>query len=132
MSTSLLYHGFGVREYRYVRTKYIPGGMVFTIERRTETCRYAACGSENVWREGVVVRRFRTVPIGNKRVELEARIPRLAHAEEVRTTKGHPAFCHLCQSMATAALARVLPAVGTKGGKSRIFGTVIAEYSPAL
>ena len=78
MSTSLLYHGFGVRDYRYVRTQYVGGGVIFTIERRRETCRCAACGSENVWCQGMVVRRFRTVPIGNKRVELEARIPRLA------------------------------------------------------
>jgi len=78
MSTSLLYHGFGIRDYRYVRTKYISGGVVFTIERKMETCCCVACGSENVWRAGVVVRQFRTVPIGSKRVELEARIPRLA------------------------------------------------------
>jgi transposase len=55
--------------------------MVLTIERKAGTCRCAACGSENVWRQGVVVRRFRTVPIGRKRVELEARIPRLACRE---------------------------------------------------
>ena len=78
MSTSLLYHVFGVRDYRYVRTQYIPGGVVFTIERKAETCRCAACGSEAVWRQGVVTRRFRTVPIGSKWVALEARIPRLA------------------------------------------------------
>ena len=51
---------------------------MFTIERKAETYRCAACGSENVWRQGVVVRRFRTLPIGGKGVELEARIPRLA------------------------------------------------------
>lgn len=78
MSTSLLYHGFGVRDYGYVRTRYVPGGMVFVIERKPETYRCAACGSQNVWRHGVVVRPFRTVPLGSKRVELEARIPRLA------------------------------------------------------
>ena len=78
MSTSLLYHGFGVRDYRYVRTQYVAGGVVFTIERKEATYRCTTCGSQNVWREGTVVRRFRTVPIGNKRVELEARIPRLA------------------------------------------------------
>jgi transposase len=78
MSTSLLYHGFGVRDYRYVRTRYVPEGVVFTIERKMETCRCTVCGSENIWRQGVVVRRFRTLPIGSKRVELEARIPRLA------------------------------------------------------
>ncbi len=78
MSTSLLYHGFGVRDYRCVRTQYVAGGVVFTIERKGGRCRCVACGSENVWRQGVVVRQFRTVPIGNKRVKLEARIPRLA------------------------------------------------------
>lgn len=78
MSTSLLYHGFGVRDYRYVRTRYEAGGVVFVIQRKAETCRCTVCGSANVWREGVVTRRFRTVPIGKKRVELEARIPRLA------------------------------------------------------
>ena len=31
MSTSLLYHGFGIRGYRYVRTEYIEGAVVFTI-----------------------------------------------------------------------------------------------------
>ena len=78
MSTSLLYHGFGVRGYRYLATKYVGGGVIFKIERRIETCRCAACGSENVWRQGAVVRRFRSVPMGKKPVELEASIPRLA------------------------------------------------------
>ena len=78
MSTSLLYHGFGVRGYRYLRTEYVRGGMVLTIERSMETCRCVACGSENVWRQGWVVRRFRAVPIGQRPVVLEARIPRLA------------------------------------------------------
>ena len=78
MSTTLLYHGFGVRDYRYVRTQYIRGGIVFAIERKPKTCRCVACGSPNVWRQGIIVRRFRTVPWGSKRVDLEARIPRLA------------------------------------------------------
>ena len=78
MSTSLLYHGFGVRDYRYVRTRYVAGGVVLVIERNQQTYRCVACGLQNVWRHGVVVRRFRTVPLGSKRVELEARIPRLA------------------------------------------------------
>jgi transposase len=56
----------------------VAGGVVFVIERKPETYRCAACGSRNVWRQGVVVRPFRTVPLGSKRVEFEARIPRLA------------------------------------------------------
>jgi len=78
MSTSLLYHAFGVRGYRYCSTRYVRGGVIFTIERKEDTYCCAACGSKNVGREGVVVRQFRTVPIGTRRVDLEARIPRLA------------------------------------------------------
>lgn len=77
MSTSLLYHAFGVRDYRYLRTEYVGGEVVFSIERRADTCRCSLCGSENVWRQGGVIRSFRAIPIGRKRVTLKAEIPRL-------------------------------------------------------
>jgi transposase len=78
MSTSLLYHAFGVRDYRYVKTQYVEGGVVVTIERKTEACRCAACGSVSVWRQGSVTRRFHALPIGSKPVTLVAEIPRLS------------------------------------------------------
>ena len=77
MSTSLLYHAFGVRDYRYVRTEYIEGGVMFAIERKSEACCCSACGSENVWRQGSVVRSFRALPIGSRPVTLTAEIPRV-------------------------------------------------------
>jgi transposase len=77
MSTSLLYHAFGVRGYRYVKTEYVEGGVIFTIERKTDTCCCTACGSGNVWRQGSVTRRFRALPIGHRPVTLQAEIPRL-------------------------------------------------------
>ena len=46
MSTSLLYHGFGIRGYRYVRTEYVEGGVVFTIVQDPKTCRCPACGGQ--------------------------------------------------------------------------------------
>jgi len=52
MSTSMLYHGLGVRGYRYMKTEYVRGGMVITMERRAQTCCCTVCGSENVWRQG--------------------------------------------------------------------------------
>ena len=33
MSTSLLYHAFGIREYKYVRTEYHEGHTIFTIKK---------------------------------------------------------------------------------------------------
>jgi transposase len=78
MSTSLLYHGFGMRDYRYVKTDFSDGGVIFTVRRKRKSCRCTACGSTRVWQHGEVTRRFRTLPMGNKPVFVEAKIPRLA------------------------------------------------------
>ncbi len=77
MSTSLLYHGFGVRGYRYQRTDYRQGEVVFTITQPRQSYRCAVCGSEDVTAKGKRKRRFRTVPIGGKRVYLEVAVPRV-------------------------------------------------------
>ena len=77
MSTSLLYHGFGIRGYRYVRTGYIEGGIVFTITQDPKTCRCPACGGKNTTLKGGVLRRFRGLPIGIKKVTFVFRVPRI-------------------------------------------------------
>ena len=77
MSTSLLYHAFGLRGYRYVSTAYDEGHVVFRIEPRLEKLRCSDCGSQEVIRRGGVFRRFRSVPIGGKGVWLELEVPRL-------------------------------------------------------
>jgi transposase len=77
MSTSLLYHAFGVRGYRYLKTEYVEGAVMFTIEQPRESYRCPACGSEDVIGRGQNVRRFRTVPIGGKRVYLVLAVPRV-------------------------------------------------------
>lgn len=81
MSTSLLYHGFGVRGYGYLKSDFIDGGVVFTLERRDKDLCCGACGSEKVIRRGEVVRAFRTLPIGSRPVTLETPIPRLGCQE---------------------------------------------------
>lgn len=90
MSTSLLYHAFGVRDYRYRKAEYVEGGVIFTMERKSESCRCAACGSKNVWRQGSVTRPFRTLPIGHRPVTLMAEVPRL--------------LCHDCGKTRQAAI----------------------------
>ena len=77
MSTSLLYHGFGVRGYRYVKTEYAEGEVVFTIEQPREWYACPVCGSADVIGRGQNYRRFRTVPIGRKPVYLSLAIPRV-------------------------------------------------------
>jgi transposase len=77
MSTSLLYHAFGVRGYRHVKTEYAGGGVTFTIEQPRESYKCALCGSGEVIGRGRNVRRFRTVSIGGKRVDLVLAVPRV-------------------------------------------------------
>ncbi len=77
MSTSLLYRAFGIRGYRYVRTQYAEGGIVFTIAQDVKTCRCPSCASENIILKGGKTRRFRSVPIGAKAVTIVFRVPRV-------------------------------------------------------
>jgi transposase len=77
MSTSLLYHGFGVRGYQYIRTDYVGGAIHFTIRQARKALRCSACGSREVHPHGTVQRQFRTVPIGSRSVFIVFPIPRV-------------------------------------------------------
>jgi transposase len=77
MSTSLLYHGFGLVGYHYVRQEFHEGKVIFHIEQPRERLRCAHCGSADVWAQGSVERTFRTVPIGPKPVLLRFKVPRV-------------------------------------------------------
>jgi transposase len=80
MSSSLLYHAFGLRGYRYRNTIYWEGQVVFGIEPKPETLCCSVCGSQEVIRRGSVYRTFRTVPIGGKGVLIGLEVPRLGCA----------------------------------------------------
>src|SRR4051794_39763115 len=77
MSTSLLYHAFGIRGYQYTRTDYRDGQTIFTIHQEPETCRCSACGSSHVQSRGQVQRRFQTVPIGRRATLVVLPVPRV-------------------------------------------------------
>src|SRR5512135_1582728 len=77
MSTSLLYHAFGIRGYQYTRTDYQDGQTIFTIHQEPETCRCSACGSPQVQSRGRVERRFRALPIGRRATFVVLPIPRV-------------------------------------------------------
>ena len=77
MSTSLLYHGFGIRGYRHVKTEYFDGKVLFHVEQDLQKCRCVGCGSADVIGHGQVVRLFRGLPIGGKQVWIELPIQRV-------------------------------------------------------
>jgi transposase len=77
MSTSLLYHAFGIRGYKYVRTQYRDGRVTFTIRQEPDTCRCSSCGSRQVVSRGRVERHFRSLPIGSRATTVVLPIPRV-------------------------------------------------------
>jgi transposase len=77
MSTSLLYHAFGIRGYDYVRTDYHDGEVLFTIRQEPKSCRCAACGSRELISRGHAERRFRALPIGSHATHVILPIPRV-------------------------------------------------------
>jgi transposase len=78
MSTSLLYHAFGVRGYQYVRTEYAGGQVRFAIRQPRQALRCPACGSRAVRPRGAIERQFRTLPIGRRPVLIHFPVPRVA------------------------------------------------------
>jgi transposase len=78
MSTSLLYHAFGLRGYEYVSTAYEEGRVIFTIRQRPHSYRCSVCGARDVQPHGQQERAFRAVPIGGKPVRVVLPIPRVA------------------------------------------------------
>jgi transposase len=77
MSTSLLYHAFGVRGYQYVRADFEGGKVILTVRQETGDLRCAACGSRRVVRRGTYRRRFRSLPIGRRPVQIVLDVPRM-------------------------------------------------------
>jgi len=86
MSTSLLYQAFGVKGYKYRKTRYLKGQVIFEIERQEEDLWCGLCGSKHVIRRGTVHRLFRNLPIGQKNTWIGLEVPRVwcVHCDVVR------------------------------------------------
>lgn len=77
MSTSLLYHAFGLVDYKYRSTQYHSGKIAFYANPSYRAIRCPKCKSWKVTRKGSVTRTFMTIPIGSKPVQLVAPVPRV-------------------------------------------------------
>ena len=77
MSTSFIYHGFGLTGYEYVHQKFHGGGIVLRVRPKWRLCRCSRCKSYRVRRRGESLRKIRAVPIGLKPVWLLVEVPRL-------------------------------------------------------
>jgi transposase len=77
MSTSLMYHRFGIVGYRYVRQDFVDGATLFRIEQPRERLRCSQCGSAELWAQGGVERTFQTLPIGKQLTLIKFKVPRV-------------------------------------------------------
>jgi len=77
MSTSILYHCFGIVGYSYLRSYYENGEMIFAIEHNSESLMCPDCGSADVIRKGKSPRTIQTLPIGMKKVFIDIEVQRI-------------------------------------------------------
>ena len=77
MSTSLLFHSFGIRHVRVHRTSYIAGQVIFHAEVKDRLLRCPCCKSWQVIRYGSKIRHIRLVPIGRKAAILRLKTYRI-------------------------------------------------------
>ena len=77
MSTTLLYHRFGIVGYRFVGQIIEPGITTFRIDQPRERLRCSHCRSQEVWAQGSVERTFRTLPIGKQPTFIQFKVPRV-------------------------------------------------------
>lgn len=86
MSTSVLYHGFGIVGYDYVRTDYQEGNIIFTVSRKKFSLRCPVCKSKRIIKHGSLPRWFHTLPIGSKAIYIKTEIHRV-ECKECKTIR---------------------------------------------
>lgn len=78
MSTSLLYHAYGLKRHEYLGTEYKGNQVVFKVKTKKEALQCSSCCSREVICKGSRIRDFRAPPTGGKQVLIRARLQRLA------------------------------------------------------
>jgi transposase len=127
MSTSLLYHAFGLKAYVYLRTEYLNGVIFFHVKKK-EAYQYCTnCRSRDVTLAGRTKRIWHSLPIGLKPTIIVGHLHRLTcHScgltrlesfEMADPRKGYTrAFCRyvveMAKQMTKAAIAAKLKFVG--------------------
>lgn len=77
MSTQILYHAFGVANYRHSRFENRGGELFWTLQRPRSKLRCSFCLGNHVVMKGVHWRTIRTLPVGPRSILLEVPVHRL-------------------------------------------------------
>ena len=70
MSTSIMYHAWKIRDCTYTKSEYKNAGVQFHLHNKLNGIKCPECGSRQFKKKGVKQRRFRTLPIGKKKVHI--------------------------------------------------------------
>lgn len=101
---SLLYHAFGIRGYRYRRTRYEGGQVIFELEPEAEPL---PPEGQQLRRHGYRWRTLRSVSIGLKPVVLKVKVPRWRNTTTGEEFEQSPPFAHAYTKI-THALGRLI------------------------
>ena len=77
MSTSLLYHGFGLKDHHYLRSEYVKGQIIFTVQQDRWSLRCPVCNARDLILRGSHDRQWRSLPIGSKPTVVKMAVQRV-------------------------------------------------------
>jgi len=77
MSTSFIYHPWGLVGYRYLKTEYVKGTIIISVQKKPGKLCCPDCSNFDIVRRGTITRLIKTTPIGNKAVLLRIIIQRI-------------------------------------------------------
>lgn len=97
MSTSILYHAWGIVGYDFVSAEFVGGEMLFNIAHKPKKLRCPVCRSSAVTCRGTTIRMIRTLPVGFRPVFFRLPVQRVE--------------CHKCGGLRQAKLGFADPRV---------------------
>ena len=71
MTTSSLYHGFGLKYQKLITTLFKNGSIIAKVKTKSDKLQCSSCKSRRTIKAGTVLREFKTVPIGFKPVKIQ-------------------------------------------------------------
>ena len=77
MSTSVIYHAWGIYGYDFCKVNFKGGAMIFQITHKSKNLRCSVCQSRSVIGRGTTTRRFRSLPVGSRPVFFELAVQRV-------------------------------------------------------
>ena len=77
MSTSFIYHAFGMHGYQHFKTIYEKGKIFFYVRKHPGKIRCPQCGSHRIKLKGTRTRQLKTLPVGSKEIILTVEIQRI-------------------------------------------------------